>query len=236
LSNSTGTLVVFQTVELLINACKQTGVVYGLTLPCSYHQGLGAALVLLRALQMPRRVAMLLVILVGHATALTANTTSVEQRPDAAQAPARAETDNATKLYKLLLSGYAATVPPQGVVVQNEMFLEQLVEVNTPRQTFTIQVRSIHESQSLSFPDREMNDLTLWSGARSLPELLTCHVVANFWQYWSRRYWTDPRLSWNASEWPDVPVRIFCEPCRAARRSPVHQVHHAWVPHHALSM
>ena len=45
----------------------------------------------------------------------------------------------AQALHRLLLHGYRATVPPYKVVVENEMYLEQLVEVSTPRQTFTIQ-------------------------------------------------------------------------------------------------
>ena len=45
----------------------------------------------------------------------------------------------AQALHRLLLHGYRATVPPYKVVVENEMFLEQLVEVSTPHQTFTIQ-------------------------------------------------------------------------------------------------
>lgn len=69
-----------------------------------------------------------------------------------------ARLDAKTRLYNYLLEGYAPTIPPEGVVVQSQMFLEQLVEVNTPRQTFTI-------------------------------------------QYWSRAYWNDPRLGWNATEW-----------------------------------
>lgn len=100
---------------------------------------------------MPSRVAILL-LLVGLTTALTANTTTAEpEQLGAARASARPETDNATKLYTLLLSGYAATIPPQGVVVENEMFLEQLVDVNTPRQTFTIQVRESHGREGGSF-------------------------------------------------------------------------------------
>ncbi len=44
-----------------------------------------------------------------------------------------------TRLRLQLLHGYSAGATPYpGVVVQNELYLEQLVEVNTPLQTFTI--------------------------------------------------------------------------------------------------
>jgi hypothetical protein len=65
------------------------------------------------------------------------------------------------ELKALLLQGYLRTSPPEGVLVRNQMYLEKVVEVNTPQQTFTI-------------------------------------------QYWSRSYWKDPRLAWNATEWPGV--------------------------------
>ena len=80
------------------------------------------------------------------------------QGPSSPVKGSAARLDARTRLYNDLLEGYAPTIPPAGVVVQSQMFLEQLVEVDTPRQTFTI-------------------------------------------QYWSRAYWNDPRLSWNATEW-----------------------------------
>ena len=44
-----------------------------------------------------------------------------------------------TRLRQQLMQGYVAGATPYpGVTVQNELFLEQLVEVNTPLQSFTI--------------------------------------------------------------------------------------------------
>ena len=64
--------------------------------------------------------------------------------PNVSSAPApvpgaHAQGHEETRLRQQLLSGYSpGATPYPGVAVQNEMFLEQLVEVNTPLQTFTI--------------------------------------------------------------------------------------------------
>jgi hypothetical protein len=102
-------------------------------------------------------------------TSSAAAATPGPARGAAAAAGLHEEALQSQALHRILLSnGYSPSVPPFKVAVQNEMYLEQLVEVSTPQQTFTI-------------------------------------------QYWSRTYWKDDRLRWNATEWPAVTKLSFSE-------------------------
>jgi hypothetical protein len=73
---------------------------------------------------------------------LPTNASSTPAPGSGAPAPplgATAHGHDETRLRQQLLRGYSpGATPYPGVVVQSELYLEQLVEVNTPLQTFTI--------------------------------------------------------------------------------------------------
>ena len=89
--------------------------------------------------------------------------------PATTPTPTQGDSNDAhsTGLKAKLLRNYERTSPPdlqKGVVVRNQLYLEQLVEVNTPLQTWTIQYwsRSYWKDERLSW------NISEWPGISDL--------------------------------------------------------------------